>query len=382
MTITIDRTATRFDTVYDAARAHAAEGDEARELTPPVVAAAKDNGLFCMALPERFGGLGLTPVEIVDVIERLSHADGAAGWCGFIGNATAFFGWLEPDVIRAALTDAPHVAAASIFGPTGQARADGRGGYTVKGHWTFASGSGHCEWSQVGVMVMDGERPAMRPDGQPDWRFAYIRTDDLTIIDTWDTIGLRGTGSNDIVAEHIALPAEHLAMPMFDEPRADDEIFQYGFWGLLSVLMGPHPLGVARRALDELEVLLPARGGVNGRARPADDPQIHYEVGRARAAISSARAYLDDAAGGTWDVVLSGRATNHDDRQHLNLAMQNALTTALDVVEVAYRFAGTAALHRDSVIQRCFRDVHTARMHIAFGLEGFRAPARDTLASS
>jgi alkylation response protein AidB-like acyl-CoA dehydrogenase len=59
--------------------------------------------------------------------------------------------------------------------------------------------------------------------------------------------------------------------------------------------------------------------------------------------------------------------------------MQHAIATALDVVEVSYRCAGTAALHRDSVIQRCFRDVHTARMHVGFGLEGFRGPGREAL---
>lgn len=380
MTTTTVDSPTGFDTVYDAARAHAAEGEVQRELAAPVVAAAKDTGLFCMAVPARFGGLELAPLEIVDVLERLSHADGAAGWCGFIGNATSFFGWLEPDVIRATLTGAPHVAAASIFAPSGAARPEGDGGYTIAGRWTFASGSGHSEWSQLGVMVMDGDDPAMRADGQPDWRFAFVPTDELTILDTWDTIGLRGTGSNDVVVEGLRVPAECLAMPMFDAPRADDPIFQLGFWGLLPILMSPHPLGVARRALDELEVLLPERSVPPGRTRPVDDPQIQYEVGRAHAALSSARAYLDDATGRVWDAVAAGDATTHEDRRPLALAMHQALAAALDAVEVSYRFAGTAALHRDSVIQRCFRDVHTARMHIAFGLEGFRSEGRDLLA--
>lgn len=378
--IAIDH-ATRFESVCDAARTHASAGDARRDLAPEVVAVAKQSGLFCMALPERFGGLGLDPLDIVDAVERLSHADGAAGWCGFIGNATAFFGWLEPDVIRAALCDAPGVAAASIFGPTGQARPAGDGGYTVSGRWAFASGSGHSEWTQLGVMVMDGDRPAMRADGQPDWRFAFVPTDEVTIVDTWDTIGLRGTGSNDIVAEQVVLPAEHLAMPMFDEPRADDPIFRFGFWGLLPMLMAPHPLGVARRSLDELEVLLPQRTVPPGRAAPADDPQLHYEVGRARAAIGAARAYLDHATGQLWSVVQRGDAPTDADRRPLALAMQHAMATALEVVETSYRFAGTSALHGDSVIQRCFRDVHTARMHVAFGLEGFRGPGRELLAS-
>ena len=115
-----------------------------------------------MTLPRRFGGLEIDPLDAVDVVERLSYADGAAGWCGFIGNSTSFFGWLEPDVTHEILTGAPHVAAASIFAPSGRAVPDGKGGYTVNGHWAFASGSGHSEWSQVGVLVMDGDRPGQR----------------------------------------------------------------------------------------------------------------------------------------------------------------------------------------------------------------------------
>ena len=332
-----------------------------------------------MTLPRRFGGLEIDPLGAVDVVERLSYADGAAGWCGFIGNSTSFFGWLEPEVTLDILTGAPHVAAASIFAPSGQAVSDGKGGYTVDGRWGFASGSGHSEWSQVGVLVMDGERPGQRADGGPDWRFAYLPTSDLTIVDNWDTLGLRGTGSNDVVAQGATVTAEQLAMPMFDEPKADDAIFRLGFWGLISLLMAPHPLGVARRALDELELVLPTKTPPPGRAAVADDPQVHYEIGRARAQLSSARAYLDDATGRAWATVATRDTGTEDDRRMLGLALQNAMATALEVVDVSYRFAGSAVVQRDNLIQRCFRDVHTARMHIAFGLDGYRGAGRHTL---
>ena len=130
-----------FETVIREANDRAAAADSQRELAPEVVTAAKESGLFCMTLPRRFGGLEIDPLGAVDVVERLSYADGAAGWCGFIGNSTSFFGWLEPDVTLDILTGAPHVAAASIFAPSGQAVSDGKGGYTVDGRWGFASGS-------------------------------------------------------------------------------------------------------------------------------------------------------------------------------------------------------------------------------------------------
>jgi len=369
-----------FDSLIELARSEAAHGEEQRALAPAVVAAAKGDGLFCMALPARFGGLELPPADVVDVLEQVAHADGAAGWCGFIGNATVFFGWLEPDVATEALVGAPSVAAASIFGPMGRAVADGNGGYQVDGRWGFASGCLHSEWTQIGVMVMDGDAPAFRSDGTgPDWRFAYVPTADLEIVDTWDTLGLRGTGSNDVVADGVGVAAEMLAMPMLDPPRADDPVFQLGFWGMLPVLMSPFLLGVARRALDELEAILVAEPERPGRAMVSRDPQVHHELGRARATLLAARALLDDAVGRSWATVCSGQPADQVVHDDLALALHHSLRVGLEVVDVAYRFAPSGAVRRGDVIQRCFRDLHTARKHIAFGLDGYRGPGRRAL---
>jgi len=369
-----------FDSLIALARDEAAHGEEQRSLAPEVVAAAKRDGLFCLVLPARFGGLERPLAEVVDVLERLAHADGAAGWCGFIGNATYFFGWLEPDVATDALAEAPAVAAASIFGPMGRAVADGNGDYRVDGRWGFASGCLHSEWTQVGVMVMDGDGPAFRADGTgPDWRFAYVPTVDLEIVDTWDTLGLRGTGSNDVVAHGVDVAAEMLAMPMFDAPRADDPVFQLGFWGMLPVLMSPFILGVARRAVDELEAVLVAEPERPGRAMLSHDPQVHHELGRARAVLAGARALVDEVVGRSWAGVSAGRPADQAVHDDLALALHHCLSAGLDVVDVAYGFAPSGAVRRGDVIQRCFRDLHTARKHIAFGLDGYRGPARRAL---
>ena len=152
------------------------------------------------------------------------------------------------------------------------------GDYTVEGRWTFASGCLHSELIQLGLFVMDGDRPASRPDGSPDWRFAYVRTSEVEIVDTWDPFGLRGTGSNDIVVRQLRVPPEHMGMPMLDAPKSDDSIYQLGFWGHAAVVLGLFPLGVARRALDELEELLPARASRGGHVPLVQDPQVHYET--------------------------------------------------------------------------------------------------------
>ena len=204
-------------------------------------------------------------------------------------------------------------------------------------------------------------------------------TADLEIVDTWDTLGLRGTGSNDVVAHGVEVAAEMLAMPMFDAPRADEPVFQLGFWGMLPVLMSPFLLGVARRALDELEAVLVAEPERPGRAMVSQDPQVHHELGRARATLLAARALLDDTVGRSWAIVGAGQPAGQAVHDELALTLHHCVSVALDVVDVAYRFAPSGAVRRGDVIQRCFRDLHTARKHIAFGLDGYRGPARRAL---
>jgi len=368
-----------IEAVCEAAREHAEDGEAQRALAPEVVRAAKDAGLFCLGLPASLGGLGGSPADCVEAVEAVAHADGAAGWCAFIGNATSFYGWLAPDVAREHLTGAPGIAAASIFGPMGVALPAGTGSYRVEGRWGFASGCLHSELIQVGVMVMDGEGPAMRSDGNVDWRFAYLRAEDLEVVDTWDTIGLRGTGSNDVVASGVVVAEEHLAMPMFDPPKAEDPIFQFGFWGLLPTLMAPFLLGVARRGLDELEEVLRNEPERPGRAHNKTDPQVHFELGRARGVVLAARAGLDDAIGRAWDTVQAGRPAGQAEHDRLALAMHHSLGAGLDAVDVAYRFGPSGVVRHGDPIQRCFRDLHTARKHVGFGLDGYRGTSRRAL---
>jgi indole-3-acetate monooxygenase len=380
MTLILDEDTRLLDATVRAARDQADVSEWRRTLAPGVVAAARDAGLFCMVLPRELGGLGLDPLTSMDVLERLAHADAAAGWCGFVGNATSFFGWLAPDVAADLLAGAPRVAAASVWAPSGRAVPAGDGTYTVGGRWAFASGSPHSDWVQLGVMVTgDGGAPALRPDGRPDWRFAYLPAEEVEILDTWHALGLRGTGSHDVTARGVRVPAERLAMPLFDPPRCDGAVYRLGFWGLTGVLMGPFPLGVAQRALDELVAGLPDRRARPGHVPPVDDPEVHHELGRADAALRSARAMLDDAVGRAWALALAGDAAGDDEQRVIGLAMQHAVTTARAVTDMAFRLAGSAVVYEGDPIGRCYRDLAAASKHIAFSPEGYRSSGRQLL---
>ena len=230
--------------------ARASEAEALRTMPPDLVTKVRAADLFRLGLPRDLGGLELEPLRYLEVIEECSRADGSAGWTVLIGNTTAFLAWLESAIARefAGDTIAP---AASAFPPKAAAIPNGRGGFTVSGRWSFNSGCPHADWFSNGVMVMDGPGPRMLPEGRPDWRFAFFPKDGVEIVDTWDALGLRGTGSHDTQVSGLRVTEELTAAPLFEPARHDGPLWRFAFFELLAIMMSGFPLGVARRALDE-----------------------------------------------------------------------------------------------------------------------------------
>jgi alkylation response protein AidB-like acyl-CoA dehydrogenase len=372
----LDRATTRLSAEV---RDRADETEALRTMPPDLVQVAKSAGLFRLAMPKALGGLELDPLAIVSIVEELSRADGSAGWTVLIGNSTAFFAWLEPHVAQAMLGDETDIVSTSMFAPLGRARREGDE-FVIDGRWPFNSGCMHAEWYQAGFMVMDGDGPALRPDGRPDARFAFFPRREAEIIDTWHAAGLRGTGSHDIQVRGLRVPQEHTAAPLLDPPAADGALWQLGFFPLLGVLMSGFPLGVARRALDELAALAPTKRRGSSPTVVADDPHAQYEFGRAEGALQSAKALVADSLGGAWSTLTAGSATTAEQQARMGLASQQAMLAAVTAVDIAFNFAGAGAVYTGHPLDRCFRDIHTANQHIAFSGEGFRGYARTRFA--
>ena len=370
------RTVEEFIGVTDELRAEvrstADESEALRTMPPQLVTATRAAGLFRMAMPAALGGLELDPIKIVESIEAMSHADGSAGWTTLIGNSTAFFAWLEPTAAKDMLGGSSDVVSTSMFAPMGRARRDG-GDLVVEGRWPFNSGCVHADWYQAAVVVINDGQPEVRPDGRPDLRFAMFPRNGASIIDTWHSLGLRGTGSHDIEVHNLRIPIEHTAAPMLDQPADEGPLASLGFFPLLTVLMGGFPLGVARRALDELGQLASTKRRGTSVATIADDPRTQYDIGGVDAALLAARAFLLDVLGDAWTTVTSGMELSSEQATRIALAGQQAMNASVTAVDRAFAVAGASAVYASHPLQRCFRDIHTANQHIAFGGQSFSA---------
>lgn len=344
----------------------ALEGERAATLPADLVAQARQAGLFGLAAPRDFGGLELPPATILRVGEELSKADGSAGWTIMLGNLSFVFAWLEPSVAAELLDGVTDSVSAGVFAPTGQLLESG-GGFELSGRWSFCSGCLHANWLINGAVVSDGERPRMRQDwDMPDWRLVITEMSNGTVADNWDVAGLRGTGSHDVTIAGLAVPAEHTIAPFFELARHDGPLWRLPFYTLLGSILAGIPLGIARRMLDELTELAPAKTRLPNQFPLSHDEDLQVALTRAEGMLHAARAFVFEEAWRLWDIALAGDLPEVPARARFLLATQQCMRAAVEAVDIAFGFAGSSSLRSTSAMQRCFRDIHAASQHLYF----------------
>jgi alkylation response protein AidB-like acyl-CoA dehydrogenase len=241
----------------------------------------------------------------------------------------------------------------------------------VSGRWPFNSGCPHADWLQVGVFVTDSGMPRTLASGAPDWRFAFVPARSAVIEDTWDAMGLRGTGSHHLTLSGAAVPAEHLAAPFFEPARHDGPLWRIPLVTLASVFLAAVPLGIARRALDEFTALVTTKLRGPATHSVGHDAEAQGQLARAEGALASARSFLYGTIAGIWDTACRGDEPGLEQRAQALLAASQAVRAGTDAVDRVFRLAGAEAVFAHHPLQRCFRDIHAAGQHILF------SPGRD-----
>lgn len=369
------------DRLVPAVRDRAGEPERDRTLPADLVADLEEAGVFRIMRARSLGGLELAPAGVVDVIERLAWADASTAWATLIGaTASAFFGWLEPTVARDMLAERPGAGASCVFAPHGTARPAGGGSFRVSGHWGWNSGIQHSPWRQVGaVEVDDAGEPVVGAAGSPVMRLVFVPAGTGTVVDHWDTMGLRGTGSHDLVLDDVVVPESHTFVVGGATNRHDVPYARLDIWNLVHLGVAAFPLGVARRALDEFADR--ARAKTRGMARRwsvAEDGEVQADMGRATTELAAARAFVDTAARRLWDAVVTGDDDPSAGRE-LAMATAHGLRASLRVVDAVFGHAGATSMRLDDPLQRCFRDLHAVAGHVFYSADTDRDIGRRRL---
>jgi alkylation response protein AidB-like acyl-CoA dehydrogenase len=339
--------------------------DTERRLPAEVVEAMAGTGIMRAAVPPEMGGPAYDPATQVRVVEELSRLDGSVGWCAMIASAASYVsGFLAPDV------------AADWFGPAdaclaGQLAPTGRadrvpGGYRVSGRFRFGSGSGHATMMLAGCLVHEGGEPVVGPRGRPEQRSCLLRPEQVTVIDTWHTTGLWGTGSNDYTVDDVFVPDEHTWDPV-GAPLRTEPLYRYP-----PLFLIPHcgvPLGIARAAIDavlelaESKELYPGARTAGSSRTLRDDPGAQEAVAVAEAKLAAARALTYETVDGLWQALLAGERIPTRERAMYRITMTWLHQTGKEVVESMYDTASASAIFRANPLDRLMRDMLTGAQH-------------------
>jgi alkylation response protein AidB-like acyl-CoA dehydrogenase len=245
-------------------------------------------------------------------------------------------------------------------------------GFIVSGRWPFASGSSHATWFAGECMVYDGEEVRLDANGNEVSRMCFFPASETEIIDTWDTIGLRGTASNDFSTEGTFVPRSRGFQVIVDKPVHQWPL--YKFEPLTFINHGTHALGVARGAIDSaIDVAMTKRGW--GGVMMKEVPRMQAAVAEATALVDSAAAYLYDASWRLWQGALAGE-NDVQLRGAVRLATSHAMKASLQAVDTLHAAVATTGIFNTSPISRQFRDIHTASAHVMIGTMTIEAAGR------
>lgn len=343
----------RAKVVADIASECAEAGDREGQLAPPVVDAFHREGLLGMWVPRSLrGGLELGPLASMDVLEQVSYGDASAGWVLMAGSlATGTGGAYLGDEAVAELFGGDRLPVIAGQGTRPGTATRVAGGFRLSGSWSFASGIKHgTHIHTLGVVPESGEA-----------RIFVLPVDKATLIDNWDVMGLRATGSIDYRIDDVFVPEAFTHPATTETPLRGGAIYSLGIIGLAVLCHSAWAAGLGRRILDELGAKV--RAGVGRTGTLASSDTFHEQYAKAEGQYRAARAFVREAWGDVAASLESGAPLSVRQHTLLRLALANITWSCHEVSEFAYTAAGTVAL-RSGTMQRLFRDMHAGTQHV------------------
>ena len=353
---------TRATEIADLAGGLAEEIDTARRLPAELVEALRDSGLLRAGAPVEVDALELPAGAALRCAEEVARGNASAGWCVSIGITSTLLVAYLPPASRDELFGGGRGLAAGVWAPQGKARRV-PGGVVVSGRWAFCSGITHADVLFAGCVLED--KPAV----------VALPTEQLQILDTWHTLGLRGTGSHDSVADEVFVPDERV-LSIFDGPVIDRPLYRFPPFGFFAACITAAAMGNARAAIDDFVDLASTKKGAAGSRTLAERSTIQAAVATAESALEAARAGYYQAIDDAWRAAEVGPSVSLAARTRLRLAATHGARVSADVVRSMYDLAGGSAIYDGAPLQRRLRDAFTATAHFRVNEASRELPGR------
>jgi indole-3-acetate monooxygenase len=310
-------------------------------------------GVYRAFVPTRFGGDNLTPQAFCRLIEEISRADASAGWVASFGVSATYLASLPPETYAKIYGADPNTVFAGAMFPPQPARKTAQG-LEVTGRWPWGSGVMGASIVGAGIKI-EGEN-------SPLPRTAVMPRDKVTVDETWDTIGLRATGSHDIVANKVIVPEEWTFI-RGGKPQLDDTIFRYPAMALAAQVLAVVALGTARSALDWVRNNAITRASVTGAPSPAARAYIQIDFAKAEGVLMGARAAFYDAIEQGWHQMETCGEVDRPTLVRLRHAASKAAQDGAEAARLAFVMGGSEAMATGHPLGRAMVDAACVAQH-------------------
>jgi len=343
----------------------ARESEELGRLSPETFTALQGAGMFDMLIAQDYGGIELSSLDYLRAVERLMYHDGASGWVTMASRvSTALASAFLPDRGADEVFGSKLSIVAGQGAPNGKAEAV-NGGFVLNGRWNYGSGTLHCDYVLAGAFVFDNGQRRDLGGGRPEMRLFIVPRAEVQLEGNWDVLGLQATGSVDYSMSDVFVPESRCFPTASREPKRGGKFFTLGLSGFTALGHSAFALGLGRRALDEIVEVYRVRA-----QRRPQGPAATVDLGAFSLAYGAAEAKFQAARALVYDVWTDIQASLDEDGTftteqltRARLALNHVTTVAVDVCTFAYRTGGGIAL-RESLLQRCFREVNVGAQHL------------------
>lgn len=351
-------------------RERARDTERERRVSAATTKLLADAGLYRVVQPRRFGGYEMALTDLMQLAFAVGQGCGSTGWCYALGATQSWFlGMFPLQAQEDVWGDAPDALVAGSIAPTGKARRV-PGGYQVHGRWGFASNCDNAGWATLGAMLEDAE-------GQPRPIFVLVPAGDYRIIDNWDTVGLAGTGSKDIVIESELFVPEHRSVTFAavlnqEAPGAAasaNPMYRIPFLSGFPPMLAIPAVAALKGAVDEFVESIGTRSTrgafVSAASTLGQFGHVQSAVAQADAAVDAAQLILQRDLQQAARLAAAGEKLTAQQRIENRRGHAYAVRLCVGGINGLFEVVGGTGIQMDGGVQRAWRDIHAVAHHIS-----------------
>jgi alkylation response protein AidB-like acyl-CoA dehydrogenase len=335
-------------------------------ISATVVNALREAGFYKLFLPKSLGGLEADPLTTAKVVEEVARHNTAAGWSLMVANTTLVMSSrLSEKGIDEIFSNGPDpFVAGSIHPPLRATRV--KEGYLISGRNPLLSNVHEAQWIFATALVMEGQQLKMN-NGHPEIICVFLKASDCQIIDTWHTLGMCATDSNDIEAKDVFV-SDHLIFPLVPAFQPNryytGPLYRFPAAGAnIACLLAPVTLAVARNAINELKMIAEKKTPLGSMVPIRERGVVQRKLGRAEALVQSSRAYLHEKLAKCWNKTLAGGTILLEEKAGLLLAAAHTNQSCVEAVELVYTASGTSGIYMKNKLAHYLTDAQVLRQH-------------------